>query len=90
MLYSNSFSFIPYSFASTVIQWNLISNEDHENYLVISRVNKQRNTKGWDQHNYLERLLEEGFVISDLFIMRIHCTKIVISLLTCNHIHIAA
>ena len=35
------------------------------------RVKKQRNIKSWDQQNYL---VIKGFVISDLFIMRFHCS----------------
>ena len=54
-------------------------NEDlgtrHENYLVISGFSlhqgkKKGNIKSWDQQNHL--VILEGFVISDLFIMRFH------------------
>ena len=37
------------------------------------RVKKQRNIKSWDPQNYL---VIRGFVISDLFITRFHCTNI--------------
>ena len=39
------------------------------------RVKKQRNIKSCDQQNYLVKKEEEGFVISDLFITRFHCTE---------------
>ena len=47
-----------------------------KNYLVISGFSlyegkKQRNIKSWDQQN---DLVIRGFVISDLFITRFHCT----------------
>ena len=36
------------------------------------KLKKQRNIKRWDQQNYL--VILEGFVISDPFITRFHCT----------------
>ena len=57
-------------------------------YLILSSFSlfqgkKKRNIKSWDQQNYL--VIREFCYISDLFIMRFHCTCMMYSYVTtCN------
>ena len=70
--------YIQYIFLETVIQWNLVITRsfylDHKFYLVISGflLYQGKKTKKYRAGTNKITLLE-GFVISDLFLMRFHC-----------------